>query len=264
MSYYNPVVPAGPRPRPGVVTMSGYLLYAVAALLTVNVLISLATLSKALDAVRAAVGNTDADFSNAFKVGEVIGAVIDLGIVVLFVLLGLFVLRGKNGMRITTWVVAGLGTLCSLCSVAGSGISQSMANSKNSSLSDSQISAIKDAVPGWARATSIVVYLLIAIALIAVIIMLAMPAANEFFRKPNLMAMPGYGAPGYGAPGYGAPAYPTYGQPPYPAGPPQPPYPTGQQPPPYPAAPDPSQPWASPTQPPVNPQDPTQGPTSAG
>jgi hypothetical protein len=246
MSYYNPVAPAGPRPRPGVVTMSGYLLYAVAALFTVNVIITLATINKTFNRVEEIIGNTDNSAASAFKAVEVVTVVLYLIVVALFVLLAIFVLRGNNGMRITTWVIAGIGVLCTLCSVASSGISESMTTSSNSTLTDAQIKALKDVSPAWERNTAVFIYVLIALALIAVIIMLAMPASNEFFRKPNLIAMPGYGAPGYGAP-----AYPTYGQ--------QPPYPTAQQPP-YPTAPDPSQPWAAPTQPPVNPQDPPQGP----
>jgi hypothetical protein len=60
-------------------------------------------------------------------------------------------------------------------------------------------------VPSWARDVSRTVDILNALALILVIIFLAMPAANAFFRKQQ--AMPGYPGTGWVQP-TNDPAYP--------------------------------------------------------
>ena len=197
MSYYDPVAATGPRTRPGAVTAAGYLLYTVAALFLVSVVVGLSTAGKTLRATKDVLQQTsNRDATTAIKAGLFVGIGVDVVVVVVFILMAVYVLRGSNAWRITAWVISGLGVLCTLCGVGGAGLSR--INSSN--LTSAQSQELKDAVPAWARDGQIAVNLLIAIALIAVIILLALPAANDFFRRPPMAFLP----PGVG------PAYPPY------------------------------------------------------
>jgi hypothetical protein len=197
-----------------VVTAAGYLLYALAALQLLLTIVSLSTASHAIDTIddiyaRDGISNGD----TVAKASIYVSAVVEVLIVALFVILAVFVLRGKNAMRITTWVVAGLGVLCTLCGVAGNGVATTMSNQQNG-VSNQDTAALKDAVPGWARGTTLTVDVLVLVALIAVIILLTLSASNAYFRKPAPTMMVGYPAyPGYppvfpqaGAPGSPAPS----------------------------------------------------------
>ncbi len=127
MSYQTPVPVTGPRARPGTVNAAGYLLYMAAALYLVNVIIGLATASKSLAAAKDVLTQTqqqtaNIDVDTLVKVTVYAGIGINVVVLVAFVLMGMFVLRGSNGWRITTFVVGGLAVLCSFCGLAGSGL----------------------------------------------------------------------------------------------------------------------------------------------
>jgi hypothetical protein len=93
---------------------------------------------------------------------------------------------------------------------------------------DEMMQAIEDATPVWAAALNWVALFMFIVGSLLIIILLAVPAANEFFRKEEAPMGPYTGQPPYGQqpgqPPYGGPQQP--GQPPY-GGPQQP----GQQPP---------------------------------
>jgi hypothetical protein len=261
MSNYQPAVPTGARPtRPGVVTAAGYLLYVVAVLYAATAIISLATIGKVMNAVEAdSVSDDGPDLKTVVQVTVVIEAIFYLLIVALFVVLGAFVLRGRNGMRITTWVIAGLGVLCTFCGAVGGGLSSTLASQENS-LDSTQSEQIQNALPDWARYSTIALDVIILILLGVVIVFLALRPANAFFRRPEpimIVGYPGYGGyPTAGYPGSPYPAYPQPGEPAYPE-PGQPVYPQPSQPtypqagePVYPQAPPvppaPASPWATP------------------
>jgi hypothetical protein len=251
-----PISPAAPKARPATVTIAGYSMYAVAVLLAVNAVISLTTIGRAITFAQDTYGDTgqSSDAATAVKIAIGLIIVIDVVMILLALILGLFVLRGNNGMRITTWVIAGLGVLCLGCSAAG-GTTGSFSNSADNGVS---INA-RDVVPGWARSSETILYVLSVLLLIAVIILLALPASNAFFRKtPQMVAFPGY-VPGFPPPGYPAPGYPPPGYPPAaaypPPGYPAPGYaPPGYAPPAYPAP-------GSPSSDPTGPADPPYPPT---
>ncbi|HEY2792770.1 MAG TPA: hypothetical protein VGJ28_10455, partial [Micromonosporaceae bacterium] len=103
MSY---AMPAAPRQRPGVVTAAGYLLFGVAALVLVSIIVSASTYSKEVTQLKVLYAD-DPNLHNllsAAKIGLVGGILVDVIAVALLVMLGIFNLRGSNGMRITTWV----------------------------------------------------------------------------------------------------------------------------------------------------------------
>ncbi|HEY1489255.1 MAG TPA: hypothetical protein VGF84_24330 [Micromonosporaceae bacterium] len=234
-----------PRQRPSAVTAAGYLLYLVAGLLVVNIIVSLTTISNALDFIRRtyAADPNQHTILTAAKIGIGFGIAVDIILVALVVVLAVFDLRGRNGMRITTWVIAGLGVLCLGCgafgNVTGSALKQNTGTGQTVTVD------VKNVIPSWAKDASMAIDIISTLALIAVIILLALPASNAFFKKPpQMVAYQG----GWAQPGY----------------PPVPGYPPTQQDPAYPPipgqAPTQQDPAYPPIQPPRNPDDPTSPP----
>jgi hypothetical protein len=230
------------RARPGSVTISSYLLILVAAIQVINLILTLATLGDTRrvleDAYRdSSVNGMDAiaDLATVMAVGAgLITLLLAVGLVVLAVLNN----RGKNGARITTWVIGGILLCCSggsLVSGAAGSFSGPVGGSSADMPSQEEIARrLEEALPSWYTPVSTLVNLVAVLALIAALVLLALPASNQFFRKPQPAweppvpgAYPGYptGAPGYptqGQPGYptqGQPGYPPSGQPGYPSAP---------------------------------------------
>jgi hypothetical protein len=222
----------------------------IAGLLIVNVIVAIATYPRIMRVAREVYPGlaNGQDLITALRVVLIVVIIVDILIAGLFVLLGAFDRRGVNGMRITTWVIGGLGVLC-----LGAGLGTSGASTTFNSGGDPQqreaARRITDATAGAPHAITVVVDIIGLLALIAVIILLAMPASNEFFKsRKQAMVAPGYPAePGYPAyPTY--PSYPTYPQAgPQPGAPPPPP-PGGPQTGPYAAPPYAGSPQAGPPQ----------------
>ncbi len=202
MSYgVPPVATPAPRPRPSTVTTAGMLLYGLAGLTFISLIISAATFSKLTNAATdayAGVPNGDT-IASAAKIGGIVGFVLDVIVIVLLVLLALFNMRGSNGMRITTWVIAGLGVLCYGCGAIGGGLSGSFSSRSSSGDATQQqlndaADKLRDALPGWLTPVQITASVLSLILAATVIILLALPASNQFFRKqePEFVPYPQY------------------------------------------------------------------------
>jgi hypothetical protein len=229
----------GSKPVPGAVRAAQWLLYLCAAI----ELLSLIPGFVVVGAVRQAVqeefaGDPAADAATtAATIGIIFGVTLAVIISVAAIVLGVLLGRGKQPARIVTWVVAGLGVLCMGCSLGGNALSSSLNNMAGA---DANATAIQDAIleatPGWATAFQTLSTIVVLLALIAVIILLALPASNEFFRKEEEVWVP----PTYP----GQPAFPPSGPPSVPpmtppaAGPPSypPPPAQGDNPPPPPPA----------------------------
>ncbi|MEU8313579.1 hypothetical protein [Micromonospora sp. NPDC048887] len=234
-----------PRARPGVVTLSSWLLIFVAAIQVVNLIVALTVIGKIRDVLSDAYAGTGAesvgDIAYAFSL---ISAVVSLLIAAGLVVLALLNNRGKNGSRITTWVLGGILFCCTAGGLV-SGISGGMTGGTTTgdAPSPEEIQRrLEDVLPSWYTPVNLLLGLVALLALLAALILLALPQANEFFRKPKAgwePPVPGGAYPAY--PGQsGEPAYPSYppapgtpppgGQPPFPGGG-QPPFPSGGQPP---------------------------------
>ncbi|WP_233563575.1 hypothetical protein [Micromonospora musae] len=234
----SPSTPA--RSRPGVVTISSYLLILFAVLQLVGLIITLSTIGTIRDVLRDAYASTDPEAADAvggitYAIG-IGGAIFALLIAVGLVVLALLNNRGKNGSRITTWVLGGIMICCSggnLVSGAAGGFTGGATGgtSANAPSADEVQRQLDAALPGWFTPLSTALSLIGVLALLAALILLALPKANEFFRKPQPAwepPVPGAAYPGYpqvpGQPGYpssGDPGYPS--TPGYPATPGQPP-----------------------------------------
>lgn len=157
----------------------------------ISLIITLSTIGKTRDALRDAyagstVENADqvVDVFVAFGVGA--GVVLLLLAIVLGVL-ALFNNQGRNGARITTWIVGGIMVCCvggGLVSNAAGGFAGGQASGGGPS-SDEIQRRLEEALPSWVTPVSLLLNAVSLIALIVALILLALPKANEFFRKPT-------------------------------------------------------------------------------
>jgi hypothetical protein len=201
MSYTNLAPGPGTRPRP--VSAAVKLLYLAAACQLAYAALSGFILTRTIPVYQDLYANfpeQGAIRATATVVGVVVIGVSVIAAVAMAVL-GVFVGRGKQPARIVTWVVAGLFTLCSLCSAVGTALSSSLTVIRSSPTqpgmpSPGQVTdAVSAALPSWATPTSTTLLLVLGCAFLAVIILLALPASNVYFRKPAEAWVPPTGWP---------------------------------------------------------------------
>lgn len=227
MSFYQPAganpaaydpTAVGRRPRPGTVTVAGLALFACAALAVVGAIASFAvsnTVATNADAL-ALQDQSNVNSGQALMIGY---GVISLVVAIPYLICGIFVLRGRQGMRITTWVYAGLSVLCLGFYALGSGAASVDTSALGSSDTDQLIA---HAIPNWYFASTATLESITVLLAIVVIILIALPSSNQYFRRSTGFLMPGGYAVAYPAypgayPGYTVPAtaYPAAA---YPAG----------------------------------------------
>jgi hypothetical protein len=187
----GPPFPAAAGRRPAVVDLAGGLMMLMALFGLVGAITTLIVMNEFVDRFRGLAASTDATRSEidntatAIQVVSVIVAVV--GIVFALVLIGLALgdLRGSNASRIATWVLCGVGVLCGCCGLFGA-IAQNNAafSSGDNRTSEDLGRALADASPGWWTALSGGLSVGQALGYIAVAALLALPAANVFFRRP--------------------------------------------------------------------------------
>jgi hypothetical protein len=191
MSYVPMAPPPLVRARPVAVTAASILLYVVGALFVLRGFVDLAAVPTSVPGA---------------QVVEVLALAVLAAIGAGLAVLGAFVGRGRNGARITTWVLTGLFTACcgfdTLALVSGSPETRNYTQGTETTEYET---------PGWARASDGTLSVLIVSALVAVIILLAIPVSNAYFRP--VTAWPPYPVPGYPTPGYPMPVYPAPGYP---------------------------------------------------
>jgi hypothetical protein len=211
------------------VTISSYLLYLVAAVELITAIMGLSVIGKMSRVVDDAYSGTVGSAGQTVIVGAaVFGAVIQILFGAGLTILAIFNNRGKQGSRITTWVIGGLALCCNGFGVLGSGADFSGRFDPGTSGGPSSADVerrINDALPSWYSPTSVLLSSISVLALLAVVVLLAMPASNAFFRR---FVTGGWdpSQPYTGATPYGAQSpYPYAAQPPYPGQPQYPPYP---------------------------------------
>jgi hypothetical protein len=185
-------MPASRGRRPAAVTIAAGLMLLMALLGVVGAVASLAMMNRLVDRFRERAARTDATANEIDTIAgiirgfSIISAIV--GTLIALVLVGLAVgnLRGSNASRIATWVLCGIGILCGCCGLFGV-LAQN--NFTFSGTSDDRTAeelgrALADASPGWWTALSGALSVGQALGYIAVAVLLALPAANAFFRKP--------------------------------------------------------------------------------
>ncbi|NES26035.1 hypothetical protein GCE86_26395 [Micromonospora terminaliae] len=233
--------PAPGRARPGVVAASFYLLLLFALTQLIGLIATVSVASKLREGFeRAFEGTTTgAQDVGTFVVGFTIGtAALLLVLSLVLVVLGVFNNRGSNGTRITTWVLGGILVCCLGGSLISGATGAVGGNTGGDGPSAEELRrSLDDALPSWYTPVNTVLGVLGLLSLLVALILLALPKANEFFRKPKqgweppvpggaYPAEPGYPqTPGYpttpGYPGQPAPGQPGAAAPgqPGPAGP---------------------------------------------
>jgi hypothetical protein len=208
MAFPDQAQPA--RVRPPVVTAAVWCLFGLAAIQVISVVLTLATMGAMVDAARDYVGGTsDGDvFVTSLQIGQYAGLAFGFIFAIGFALLGVFTNRGSNVARIITWVVLGISLCCNGLGLLGAAAGGMLSAPESSSGIDQQElqRRIEDAVPGWYNPVTYSLLGLSILASLAGVILLALPAANAYFRKVEQIWEPPL--PGAFYPGPGAPAEP--------------------------------------------------------
>jgi hypothetical protein len=203
-SGYTVPAPAG-QPRPGTVTAASGLLYLLALISLVSVALTVFSATY-MDAaklkdiyVERGMAESQADAAaSAAAIGVYAGAVLPLLIGVLYLILAIFVGKGRQWARITTWVVAGIAVCCNAFGLLGTAAGSMLSGMGNTGGFDQQgaTADIEALLPGWLSATSMVLTVVTLIASILVIVLLLLPPSNPYFRRPE----PQWTPPAYPAP----------------------------------------------------------------
>ncbi|WP_051571779.1 hypothetical protein [Cryptosporangium arvum] len=177
MSYDPPPPYAAPPPLPGqapkgarptTVTAAAGLLVGEAVLLLISVIFGLISRDTVQDAVDKYLDaqNVSSTGTGGQTFGSVISTVVSLLFAAAFIALALGVLRGANVARIISWVVSGLALCCVSVGSIGTAV------------------IYADYLPGgYLTVTYLLTFIELA-GFIGIIVLLALPASNAYFRKP--------------------------------------------------------------------------------
>ncbi len=215
MAFADPA--SGPRARPSTVNLAVYLLYAAAAIELISVILGLAYSSKLAEGAKKALAGTSQEGTadNQTLTGTV-SIVFGVLLIVLFVVLAILVGKGKQIGRILTWVVGGLATCCTagvfgLTFVSKAGWEQLRKDDPKLPTWDQYNEMLYSELPGWYQPVSTILGVLLLLAILAAIVLLALPASHPYFRKIEPQWEPP--VPGTGDPGYPPPPPPASGPP---------------------------------------------------
>jgi len=183
------------KPTPGTVDTAAYIQFAILALSVLALVFGLMYSQDAIDAAVASLKDQGAkqDLVDAYEQSgsfSSIGQIVGLLLAVVYAVLGIFNRRGVNGARITTWVLSGVFLLCGAATLALSSVGSG--GTTDGVDMDKVTTAMTDAVPGWYNIFGSVAGILQILGYLVVIVLLALPASNEFFRKaPPQLILPG-------------------------------------------------------------------------
>lgn len=196
MSYVTPqyAPPSGQPEKPSTVTIASLSLIGMALLSLVGIILSIISSSK-LDAAaikdiyRAA--GADASIAETSANLVVITVYVGIGLSVvlaaLYLILGLSVGKGKQWARITSWVIAGLAICCNGLGAAGGALSGSLTGNSGAAGFDTQ--QVQDKIaglsPSWLASASLALSVIQLLLAITVVVTLALPPSNGYFRRPE-------------------------------------------------------------------------------
>lgn len=213
MSYTTPpsgyIVPqpAGRPARPGTVSLASVLLYVLAlvSLISAGIEIYQSTFmtKEKLLTIYENGGYPKDQADVAASVGPLslyiaAGLAVVLGII--YILLAVFVGKGKQWARITTWIVAGIfGACCNLLGVvfSAAGTSSMSGFGAPKGIDTKKIAEDTAALfPSWLQAVGTVLSVVVLLSALGAVILLALPPSHPYFRK----AEPVWTPPTYPAP----------------------------------------------------------------
>jgi hypothetical protein len=202
------------------VTIAVWALYLLAAIQIISAILTIATMGATLDAAREAVeGTSDGDtILTTIQISSYVGLAFGVAFAIGFAVLSVFVGRGSQPARIVAWVVLGLMLCCNgfgLLGAAAGGVLSGAGGSGDGEIDQAEVTrSIEQAIPGWVTPVNYVLLFLGILASAAGIILLALPAANEFFRRREPVwepPVPGAYYPTPGAPGEPSQSAPSGG-----------------------------------------------------
>lgn len=144
----------------------------------------------------------------AIAFGSAVGIGVSLVIAAVFAILAVFLARGSQPARITTWVFGGIVALCQGCLVTASLAAPALLSSMtgtgdpDAERAAEEARIVLDNTPAWLTVATAAIGVLSVLALIVAIILLAVPAANEYFRKEQEIWIPPTTGAGGGFPQY--------------------------------------------------------------
>lgn len=196
----------GGRARPGTVSLASGLLYLLGLINLLLVAVFAYSASQLdVEAVKriyeeegAPQAQVDAA-GTAAAIAIYVVAVIFLVFAVLSLILGVFVGKGKQWARITSWVFTGLTALCCYGGSLAGGAFSDMVSGMGSTggVDQAEISRrTAELTPDWVNTVSTVGYGVALVAALAVIILLLLPPSHPYFAK----AEPQWTPPTYPAP----------------------------------------------------------------
>lgn len=187
----DPVSAVAPSRRPGAVLLAAVVLGVMATGGLVHALVGLVTSTGTVDRFRAAAEPAGVDRSEIdglvalLRVGAGISTAVAVGAAALLVGLAVGNLRGRNRVRIATWVVCGLGLLCGCGTLAALIVQRAvpLTGGGDDRMSAEAIRALTDAYPSWWVPLTAGLSVAQALGYFVVATLLVLPAANAFFRE---------------------------------------------------------------------------------
>jgi hypothetical protein len=202
---YTVAEPSRPRPRPGPVAAASMLLYGTAALTLGYTALTVATYAVMQNAVGLDRSN---GVGQPFQVDPqlrestgivtmVVASSLYTVVAVGFMTLGILVSKGKNPARIVAWVASGVVVICCGCGIAVNLISPALLSTLDTG--EAGVAGLSvQRPPGWVTVGGIAVSALIVLSLLAVIVLLALPASHDYFRTEYEVWVPPTWQPGVG------------------------------------------------------------------
>lgn len=184
-------------PRPAPVTAARWLLLVVAVLPMISALLGVLLIDELRRAYIAAYGGVRGgdEATGAAIAGVVVAGLILVICGVPALLLG----RPRNWVRIVVWVLCTLGLCCLSPGVLGGGSVSSPRITSTGATSGEITARMAETMPGWYAPVTIVLAVASVLGVIAVAVLLVLPASNAYFRWP---------APGTPPPPWAGPSAP--------------------------------------------------------
>lgn len=204
--------------RPMIVAIAAVIMGLMALLHLLGTVVSFAAMNSAAETFRELAGREDLRTEDidtgvaALRTGLVGSAILQILMALLLAGLAWGVIRGSQPARVTTWIVCGLGVLCACCT--GFTSIATFSSGSTASTDPNQVvgGVMIQSVPAWASGILGGSSALNLLGYIATAVLLALPAANAFFKGGN--------NPGWQPPSYSHPPSSPYPPPPPPPPPP--------------------------------------------
>ncbi|MEU8152668.1 hypothetical protein AB0B94_03260 [Micromonospora sp. NPDC048986] len=182
---------SAPARRPAAVLSAVTVLLVMAVAALAYAVVDLVVLGGTVDAFRSAARDTSAspeqidDVVTLLRASAVLSAVVAVLSAPLLAGLALGLLTGRNGVRVATWVVSGLGLLAGCCSVAvvvGERAAPLQLGADEHALAE-LLGLIGDAYPSWWIPLNAGLSVAQALGYLVVATLLVLPAANRWFGR---------------------------------------------------------------------------------